>query len=329
MPLRDQLGRTIDNLRVSVTDRCNFRCVYCMPEEGLEWIPREGILSFEEITRLVRAALGEGIRKVRLTGGEPLVRKDLHVLVKMLAGLQGLNDLSLTTNGILLGEQAPLLSEAGLRRVNVSLDSLTREAFLQIARRDGLDKVMASLEIAKDHFPGPIKVNAVVLRGINDGEIEAFAHLARSRSFEIRFIEFMPLDADQIWSRDLMVSGKEILERIDRLFPLMLDPRNDPRSPSRDYVFRDRAGGKIGFINSVTEPFCDACNRVRITADGKLRTCLFSLTETDLLGPLRAGAADEEIGGLIRAAVWKKEPGHKINEPDFVRAARTMSQIGG
>jgi cyclic pyranopterin phosphate synthase len=327
--LKDQLGRTIDNLRISVTDRCNFRCVYCMPEEGLEWVPREAVLSFEEIERLVRIAVGLGIRKIRLTGGEPLVRKDLHVLVRMLAGIPGLDDLSLTTNGLLLGAQAAALSAAGLRRINVSLDALTRETFQRLVRRDALDQVMASLEMARRHFPGPVKVNAVILRGLNDHEIEAFAELARSRSFEVRFIEFMPLDADRIWSRDVLVSGQEILARIDAVHPLVPDPGQSPHSPSRDHVFADGAGGKIGFINSVTEPFCDLCNRVRITADGKLRTCLFSLTETDLMSLVRGGAADAEIGAAIRRAVWVKEPGHKINAVDFIRSPRTMSQIGG
>jgi cyclic pyranopterin phosphate synthase len=283
----------------------------------------------DQPARVARIAAGLGIRKVRLTGGEPLVRKDLHVLVRMLLDIPGMEDLSLTTNGLLLGAQAPLLSAAGLRRINVSLDALTKETFHRLARRDALDQVMASLDAARTFFAGPIKVNAVVLRGINDHEIEAFAEFARSRSFEVRFIEFMPLDADQIWSREALVSGEEIRSRIHRLHPLVPDPTASVHSPSKDYLFEDGIGGKVGFINSVTEPFCDRCNRIRITADGKLRTCLFSLAETDLMPLLRGGSTDADIATVIRRAVWVKEPGHKINAADFVRSARTMSQIGG
>jgi cyclic pyranopterin phosphate synthase len=327
--LRDRLGRRINNLRVSVTDRCNFRCIYCMPAEGLAWVPREEVLTFEEIERLVRIAVGLGIDKVRLTGGEPLVRRDLHVLVRKLCAIDGLEDLSLTTNGLLLSEQAKALSEAGLRRVNISLDSLLEETFRHLARRDGLEAVLRGLDAAGEHFQGPVKVNAVLLRGINDGEIPAFAALARKRGFEIRFIEFMPLDADAIWSRQTLVPGREVLERIAERHALIPDPEGDPSAPSRDYVFADGAPGKIGFINSVTEPFCEQCNRVRITADGKLRTCLFSLSETNLLELIRSGASDASIAAAFRDAVWRKEPGHKINQPDFVRSSRTMSQIGG
>ena len=327
--LQDRLGRTINNLRVSVTDRCNFRCTYCMPEEGLEWLPKSEILTFEEIGRLVEVAISLGITKVRLTGGEPLLRKNLDRLVRMLVAMPGLEDLSLTTNGLLLGEQAPALHAAGLRRVNVSLDSLEPATFQQIAKRGSLEKVLESLEVAGRFFEGPVKVNAVIMRGVNDHEIEAFAKLARRHAFEVRFIEFMPLDAQNEWSREQMITGEEILRRIDAVHPVMRDPQSPPTAPSCDYVFSDGAGGKIGFINSVTEPFCDSCCRIRVTADGKLRTCLFSTGELDLLQPLRSGASDEDIGGKIRAAVWEKEPGHKINSADFVRASRPMSQIGG
>ncbi len=327
--LRDRQGRSIVNLRISVTDRCNFRCVYCMPASGLHWIPRSDILTFEEIARVVRIAVGLGITKFRLTGGEPLVRAELPRLVEMLASEAGVRNLSLTTNGVLLADQAADLSRAGLKRVNVSLDSLVRETFEKMARRDALDAVMRGLEAAARWFPGPVKVNAVVLRGINDGEVEDFADLARRESYEMRFIEFMPLDADRSWSLEKMVSGDEIRERIERRHPLLPDPAQDPRSPSKDYVFADGVGGKIGFINSVSEPFCDSCNRIRITADGKLRTCLFSVLETDLRALLRAGASDGEISAAIRERVWEKEPGHKINQPDFVFASRSMSQIGG
>jgi len=327
--LRDRQGRSIVNLRISVTDRCNFRCVYCMPASGLQWIPRNEILSFEEIARVVRIAVGVGISRFRLTGGEPLVRAELPRLVEMLARADGVEDLSLTTNGVLLAGLAADLSAAGLKRVNISLDSLVRETFEKMARRDALDAVMHGLRAAARWFPGPVKVNAVVLRGINDGEIEDFADLARREGYEMRFIEFMPLDADHSWSMEKMVSGVEIRERIDRRYPLLPDPSQDPRSPSKDYVFADGAGGKVGFINSVSEPFCDSCNRIRITADGKLRTCLFSVRETDLRALLRGGASDEEIAAVIRDRVWEKEPGHKINQPGFVFASRSMSQIGG
>jgi len=327
--MKDKLGRTIDNLRVSVTDRCNFRCLYCMPEGGLDWLPRAEILSYEEIEKVVGIGATLGIRKIRLTGGEPLVRKDLPRLVEKLTALPGIEDLALTTNGLLLAETAEALSRAGLRRVNVSLDSLTRETFLRMSRRDALERVMAGLDAAARYFEGPVKVNAVILRGINDHEIEHFARLARERSFEVRFIEFMPLDADRIWSRDALVTGDEILQRIHALHPLREESAARGRSPSRDHVFEDGAGGKIGFINSVSEPFCDSCNRIRLTADGKLRTCLFSLVETDLRSLLRGGADDSMIARTIRDAVWRKEPGHRINEADFVRSERTMSQIGG
>jgi len=333
-PLADRLGRRIDSLRVSVTDRCNFRCLYCMPAEGLEWLPREGILSFEEIERIVRIAVALGIRKVRLTGGEPLLRRDLATLVAMLARIDDFaGDITLSTNGILLPQQAEALARAGLRRVNVSLDSLVRERFEQIVRRDALDAVLAGIEAAARWFDGPVKVNAVLMRGINDGEVPGFVRLAREQGVEIRFIEFMPLDADGSWSRDRLVEGREIRARVAACLPdgvaLVRDPRSPEHAPSRDFVFTDGAPGKIGFIDSVSEPFCEHCNRIRITADGKLRTCLFSVGETDLAALLRGGSDDETIAGAIRAAVWEKEPGHRINEPDFVRASRSMSQIGG
>jgi cyclic pyranopterin phosphate synthase len=334
LPLHDRQGRRIDNLRISVTDRCNLRCSYCMPAEGLAWLPRGAVLTFEEIERLVRIFVGLGIEKVRLTGGEPLVRRDLPVLVSLLSRIDGLRDLSLTTNGLRLAELAPALRKAGLRRINVSLDSLTREIFLEVTRRDAFAQVLRGLEAAAEWFDGPVKVNAVLLRGVNDHEVPAFMEFARTRGFEIRFIEFMPLDADATWSREHVITGAEIRERIAERWPLRPDPGAAPHAPSKDWVFADGAPGKIGFIDSVSEPFCDSCNRVRLTADGKLRTCLFSLGETDLLELLRSpsleiAAADLAIADAIVRAVWVKEPGHKINDPDFVRANRSMSQIGG
>ena len=331
--LIDQLGRRIDNLRISVTDRCNFRCLYCMPEEGMEWIPKEEVLSFEEIEKLVGILAPLGIRKLRLTGGEPLLRRDLPELISMLREVRGIEDIALTTNAVLLSEQAEALRKSGLDRVNISLDSLLKERFEQITRRDALERVLLGIEQAARIFPGPLKINAVLMRGLNDAEIPAFAELARENGHIVRFIEYMPLDADESWSRSALVSGTEIRERIDRHVGesarLTEDPGRDPRAPASDYVFSDGAPGKIGFINSVSEPFCENCNRIRITAEGKLRTCLFSQDETDLATLLRAGASDEDIAVAVRAAVHDKEPGHRINEPDFVRANRSMSQIGG
>ena len=331
--LIDQLGRRIDNLRISVTDRCNFRCLYCMPEEGMEWIPKEEVLSFEEIEKVVRILAPLGIRKLRLTGGAPLLRRGLPELVTMLRKVEGIKDIALTTNAVLLSEQAEALRKSGLDRVNISLDSLLKERFEQITRRDALERVLLGIEQAARIFPGPLKINAVLMRGLNDGEIPAFAELARENGHIVRFIEYMPLDADQSWSRSALVSGTEIRERIDQHVGenarLIEDPERDPRAPASDYVFSDGAPGKIGFINSVSEPFCENCNRIRITAEGKLRTCLFSQDETDIATLIRAGASDEDIAAAVRRAVHDKEPGHRINAPDFVRANRSMSQIGG
>ena len=337
--LRDRFGRSIHNLRISVTDRCNLRCLYCMPEEGMTWLPRSSLLSFEEIEHLVRLLMPLGIRRIRLTGGEPLVRQDLPELVRRLDAIEGLEDIALTTNGILLPAQAPALAAAGLRRVNVSLDSLVPERFRQITRRDELTRVLQGLRAAAEHFAGPVKVNTVLLRGVNDAELPEFVDLARRRGFVVRFIEFMPLEADDSWRREMLLPGDEIRQRIDRLLPagvrLMPDPSADARAPSRDWTFSDlpsenSRAGKIGFIDSVTAPFCESCDRIRLTADGKLRTCLFATEETDLLPLLRDPTCDDDaVTERILEAVWNKEPGHKINDADFVRASRTMSQIGG
>jgi len=325
--LVDSLGRVVDDLRISVTDRCNFRCVYCMPEEGLRWLPRAEILSFEEITRLAGLFVATGTRTIRLTGGEPLVRRELPVLVAMLRALHPDVDLSLTTNGFLLRRDAPALAAAGLRRVNVSLDSLRADRFARITRRDCLATVLDGIEAAREAGLSPVKINVVVVRGFNDDEVLDFARLARSTGTHVRFIEFMPLDADGTWGRDSVVPGEELLEAAETEFTMR--PRGNAHDPAVRFTFADGAAGELGFINSVSEPFCDRCNRVRITADGQLRTCLFSLTETDLRTPLRRGAGDAELTELIRTAVWAKEAGHRINEPDFVRPARSMSQIGG
>ncbi|MEQ8762567.1 MAG: GTP 3',8-cyclase MoaA [Planctomycetota bacterium] len=326
--IEDRFGRRVRNLRISVTDRCNFRCLYCMPEEGLAWLPDGSVLTFDEIERFVRIGLSVGIDKVRLTGGEPTLRPRLNELVARLVALPGLKDLSLTTNGFRLADQAESLAAAGLRRINVSLDSLVKERFYQLTRRDALDRVHEGLRVAAKVFPGDLKVNVVVMRGINDVEILPFAEMARDRGWVVRFIEFMPLDADQSWQRAQVMPGAEILERIREHFPLRRVVDQDLSQPARDWEFED-GRGRIGFINSVSEPFCGSCDRVRLTADGKLRTCLFSTSETDFLELLRNGSSDEAIVERLRDTVLHKEAGHGINDPDFEPASRSMSQIGG
>jgi cyclic pyranopterin phosphate synthase len=327
-PLIDGHGRRITDLRVSVTDRCNFRCQYCMPAEGLPWLERSEILSFEEVERLVRVFASIGIEDIRLTGGEPLVRREFPRLVAMLADVEGIRDLALTTNGYLLERDAAALVDAGIDRVNVSIDSLARDRFFQITRRDSLDQVLRGLE-AIAAFPQvrPVKVNAVAMRGFTEDEAIRFAEFARSTAFQVRFIEFMPLDGDHAWTPDSVLTGEELREIIDAIHPLEEVPR-EPSATARVFRFRDGAG-EIGFINPVSEPFCADCNRVRLTAEGKLRTCLFSLHETDLRAPLREGAGDGEVEQLIRDAVWRKELKHHVGEPGFRQPPRTMSAIGG
>jgi GTP 3',8-cyclase len=327
-PLQDGHGRRIADLRVSVTDRCNFRCQYCMPAEGLPWLNRDEVLTFEEIERLVRLAAEMGIEDVRLTGGEPLVRREFPVLLGMLARIDGLSDLSLTTNGYLLERDADALVEAGLQRVNVSIDSLQRDRFFQMTRRDSLPQVLRGLEaIARHPEVHPVKVNAVAMRGFTEEEALPFADFARSTAFQVRFIEFMPLDADRSWEPDSVLTGEEIREIIERVHPLDELPR-EPSATARVYRFRD-GRGEIGFINPVSEPFCADCDRVRLTAEGKLRTCLFSMHETDLRGPLRAGASDDDLEEIVRDAVWRKELKHHVGEDGFRQPPRTMSAIGG
>jgi cyclic pyranopterin phosphate synthase len=327
-PLVDSWGREIRSLRVSVTDKCNFRCRYCMPAEGLEWLPREEVLSFEEIARLVRILSEMGVDEVRLTGGEPLVRRDLPVLVSFLAGIPGVRDLSLTTNGVLLDRLAEPLVQAGLRRLNVSLDSLSHVRFAEITRRDALDRVLAGLEEAERHPElRPIKVNCVAIRGFTEEEVPALAELARRKPYVVRFIEFMPLDADEAWREDEVLTGGEIRALIEERWPLVEIPAK-PSSTARRFRFADGLG-EIGFVNPVSEPFCSSCDRIRLTADGQLRTCLFSRREWNLKAPLREGASDDELAALIRFAARHKELKHRINDPGFVRASRSMSQIGG
>ncbi len=328
MPLTDGHGRRISDLRVSVTDRCNFRCQYCMPADGLPWLERGEILSFEEIERLVRIFAGLGVDEVRLTGGEPLVRREFPRLVSMLAGIEGIDDLSLTTNGYLLERDAAALVEAGIQRVNVSIDSLQRDRFFQITRRDALAQVLRGLDaIAAFSQVRPVKVNAIAMRGFSEEEALRFAEFARSTAFQVRFIEFMPLDADHAWTPDAVLTGEELRALIDAVHPLEEQPR-EPAATARVFRFAD-GRGEIGFINPVSEPFCADCNRVRLTAEGKLRTCLFSMGETDLRGPLRDGAADSELGQVIREAVWRKELKHHVGDPGFRQPPRTMSAIGG
>lgn len=328
-PLIDSYGRQIQNLRISITDRCNFRCQYCMPAEGLPWLDRDEVLSYEEIERLSRIFVGLGVTDIRLTGGEPLVRKNVPELVGRLAAIAGLESLSLTTNGVLLPRLAGDLAKAGLRRINVSLDSLDRERFAQITRRDALDAVLDGLaELEKYPTIAPIKVNAVAIRGFTEPEIPAFGHFARRKPYVIRFIEFMPLDADQHWSPNDILMGAEIRAILEReVMPLEPLPAK-PSSTSRRYRFVDGIG-EVGFINPVSEPFCATCDRIRMTADGQLRTCLFAIEETDLKTPLRAGASDDALAEIIRRAVWQKELKHYINDTSFRRASRSMSQIGG
>ena len=327
-PLRDGHGRTIADVRVSVTDRCNFRCQYCMPAEGLPWLERAEILTFEEIVRIVGLLAAMGVHDLRLTGGEPLVRRDFPALVAMLAETEGVRDLSVTTNGFLLERDAEALVGAGVDRFNVSLDSLQRDRFYELTRRDALAQVLRGLErLASFPEAHPIKINAVAIRDFTEEEVLPFAELARHTPYEVRFIEFMPLDADHAWTPDQVLTGDEIRAAIDAVYPLEPEPR-EPSATALVYRFAD-GRGRIGFINPVSEPFCADCDRIRLTADGKLRTCLFSLNETDLRGPMRDGADDRELEGIIRDAVWRKELKHHIGEPGFIQPARTMSAIGG
>jgi GTP 3',8-cyclase len=327
-PLVDGHGRPIGDLRVSVTDRCNFRCQYCMPAEGLPWLERDALLTYEEIERLVRLLGAMGVHDVRLTGGEPLVRKELWRLVEKLAAIDDVHDLSLTTNGYLLTRQVDDLVAAGLRRVNISLDSLAPDRFFQLTRRDSLARVLEGLEAAQRHPQlRPIKVNVVALRDFTEAEVVRFAEFARSEPYVVRFIEFMPLDADRTWSRDRVLPNEEVREMISAVYPL--EPIGRERhGTSRRWRFAD-GRGEIGFISPVTEPFCGDCNRIRLTAEGRLRTCLFSLHETDLREPLRTGATDADLEAIVRDAVWRKELKHHVNDPGFVQPARTMSRIGG
>lgn len=325
--LVDRFGRVVSDLRISVTDRCNFRCVYCMPHEGLEWLEKAKLLSFDEISRLAKVFVGLGVRTIRLTGGEPTLRPHLARLISMLKTADPGVEIAMTTNGFLLEQMAEPLAAAGLDRVNVSVDTLLEHRFEKMTRRDALGKVIKGVQAAGAAGLGPIKINCVVVRGINSDEMIDFAELARQTGWQVRFIEFMPLDADAIWDRSLVVSKQEIIEAINSRYPL--EPAGQGAEPAAVWRFADGAPGMVGVIPSVTEPFCSKCNRVRLTADGQLRSCLFALEETDLRAILRGGAGDDAVEEAIRGAVWAKAPGHRISEEDFVRPDRSMSMIGG
>jgi cyclic pyranopterin phosphate synthase len=324
-PLTDSFGRVHRDLRISVTDRCNFRCTYCMPEEGMPWVPREDILSFEEIARVARVAVERfGVDSIRLTGGEPTVRAHLPLLVEQLASLDV--DLSMTTNGATLRSQAGDLRAAGLQRVNVSLDSLQRDRFIELTRRDELDHVLDGIDAAIEVGFAPVKVNVVCMEGVNDDEIVDFAGFGRERGVEVRFIEFMPLDGGHTWQATKVVPGERIIETIAAVLPLV--PVVRANEPASVWSYAD-GGGRVGVIPSVTEPFCATCDRVRLTAEGRLRACLFSLEETDLRSLLRGGADDDALAGAIAACVAGKWAGHGIGSATFVQPPRSMSQIGG
>ena len=326
--LRDTFDRIHDNLRISITDRCNIRCFFCMPEHEVEFMDRSEILSFEEIERFVRVAVKLGITKVRVTGGEPLVRKDLPILIRMLAGIPEIKDLALTTNGILLPSLAAPLYEAGLRRINIHLDTLDRQRFFQITRRDEIEKVLAGIELCRDLGYDPIKINAVAVKHVTEADVVPLARFGRQNGLEIRYIEFMPLDADRTWDRGKVLLAEDILDILGReIGPLVEIPDKDPRAPATEYRFVDGIG-RIGFIASISKPFCLNCNRIRLTADGKLRYCLFAIEETDVKALLRGGT-DEALAETIRRTVHAKWLGHEINNAKFVPPPRPMYSIGG
>jgi cyclic pyranopterin phosphate synthase len=329
-PLTDGFGRVHRDLRISVTDRCNFRCTYCMPAEGLPWLPRQELLTYEEITRIAALLVDRyGITSIRLTGGEPTVRADLPALVAQLAAL-GV-DLAITTNGTTLRRLAKPLADAGLRRINISLDTLRSDRFVAITRRDDLDTVLDGIDAALEAGLSPVKLNTVVMRGVNDDEIVDLARFGRERGVHVRFIEFMPLDAQGEWAADAVVSQDEIVARIGAVFPLdavRAEGELRASAPAERFAYRD-GGGEIGVIPTVTHAFCDTCDRVRLTAEGMFRTCLFALDDHDLRTPLRSGATDDELAAQIEAAVGAKWAGHQINNVVFIRPSRSMSQIGG
>ena len=330
MAFIDTFGRVHDDLRLSITDRCNLRCAYCMPEEPV-WYPHEAILSFEEITRVARIAVAEGVAKLRVTGGEPLVRRDVAMLIGSLAKLPGLQDLSLTTNGVLLEPLAGELARAGLRRVNVSLDTLERDRFARMSGRDRLPAVLRGLAAAHAAGIGPIKINAVLLRGENEHEAVDLVRFGRDHGYEVRFIEFMPLENDRSWDPGRVVRGTEVRGAIGAVWPIVRDPAGDPHAPASRFLFEDGSGA-VGFIDSVSSPFCGACSRIRLTSDGKFRVCLYDDLEADLRAALRGGATDERIVALMREALARKGRGGALDileSKTAIPLARTMHQIGG
>src|SRR6266700_697384 len=328
--LIDSYGRRIKSMRISITDKCNFRCTYCMPAEGLPWLKKAEILSYEELERIARVAVSVGIEQIRLTGGEPLVRRDVPDFIRQLRKIEGLRSPCVTTNAVLSKRQAGALAEAGLHRINVSLDSLVPEKFAQLTRRDQLNRVLEGLE-ELEKYPSihPIKVNAVAMRGYSEDEVLDFVDLARRKAYVMRWIEFMPLDADQIWRKEDILTGAEIKAIIEAAWgPLVPITTGDPSETARRYTFSDGIG-EVGFINPVSEPFCATCDRIRLTADGQLRTCLFAIEETDLRAVVRSDASDDALADTIRRAVWNKELKHYIGDKRFKRASRSMSMIGG
>jgi GTP 3',8-cyclase len=346
--LVDSHGRVLRDLRVSITDRCNFRCLYCLPETEAahnfyrghwahlpntapilrEWVPKAKILSFEEIERVVRLAVSLGIQKIRLTGGEPLLRQGAEDIVARIARIPGVADLAMTTNGFLFQSRAHALRKAGLRRISFSLDSLDPANFKKITGREGLSEVLDSIALAQDLGFHPVKVNAVIIRGLNDHEIEALAEFARERNLSFRFIEFMPLDSARAWLKEMVVTAREVLARLQTRFDLHPVASDNPSETAKRWAFQD-GRGELGVIAPVSEPFCGHCNRIRLTADGKIRTCLFSVTEHDLRSRLRNGGSDDELMEWLKAVVWQKEARHHIGEPEFVPPPRSMSCIGG
>jgi cyclic pyranopterin phosphate synthase len=328
-PLVDSYGRRHANLRISVTDRCNIRCFYCMPHEAVRFKPRQELLTFEEIERFVRAVVPLGIHKLRLTGGEPLLRAELPKLVAALAQIPGIADLAMTTNGILLPQLAPALRRAGLQRLNISLDTLREEAFLQISRRTGLQQVLDGIHAARAAGFERIRLNTVAIRDLTEPDLVPLAEFARQHGLELRFIEFMPLDAEHRWQGERVLSGETIRARLEQAFgPLVPAQRRDPSQPAVDYCFADGVG-RVGFINPVSQPFCGDCNRLRITAEGQVRNCLFSTVEWDARAVLRGGGRDADLQDLVRQCVGAKKPGHGIDSPEFLRPQRAMFQIGG
>ena len=332
LPLIDSFGRLHNNLRISVTDRCNIRCFYCMPAEDVQFMEKSELLTFEEIERFVRVVVPLGINKLRLTGGEPLVRRELHTLVRKLAAIPGVKDIGLTTNGILLADQAELLYQAGLRRINVSLDALSPEKFRKFTRRDGFEQVLAGIEAAQRAGFDPVKINAVSIRGLTEEELVPFGHFARKTGVEVRFIEYMPLDADNTWERGKVLFAHEIIEALSSsimpLIPVAAESAQGHGGPATEFVVADGIG-RIGLIASVSQPFCLSCNRIRLTADGKLRNCLFSLEETDVRGLLREQGHDNELIAAVRASILAKKEGHEINTARFIQPTRPMHSIGG